>query len=76
MNDDPSGQAAESAHCATDARHQGETKPQAHLIVHATQTTTRRRILQARPSSFHCWRSIGARWAAESVTAQVLRAKR
>jgi hypothetical protein len=40
MNDDPSGQAAESAHRAADARHQGETKPGAHLVVHATQSTT------------------------------------
>ena len=36
MNDDPSEQAAESARRAADTRHQGETKPQAHLIVHAT----------------------------------------
>jgi hypothetical protein len=36
MNDDPGEQAAESAHRAADARHQGETKPPAHLIVHTT----------------------------------------
>ena len=35
MDDDPSGQAAESAHCAADARHRGETRPRADLIVHA-----------------------------------------
>ena len=35
MNDDPSGQAAGSAHCAADVRHRGEMKPRADLIVHA-----------------------------------------
>jgi hypothetical protein len=46
MNDDPSEQAAESAQRAADARHQGETKPQAHLIVDTTHPTTSRRTPQ------------------------------
>jgi hypothetical protein len=49
MNDDPSEQAAESAQRAADARHQGETKPQAHLIVDTTHPTTPRRTPQWRP---------------------------
>ena len=77
MNDDPSEQAAESAHRPADARHQGETKPQAHLVVHAAHSTTRRRTSQAPPQLAPLvFRRIGARQAAESVSAQVLRAKR
>jgi hypothetical protein len=49
MNDDPGEQAAGSAHCAADARHQGEKGPQADLIVHATHSTTHRRKPQWRP---------------------------
>jgi hypothetical protein len=52
MDDNPSGHAAGSARCAADGRRRGETGPRVALIVHATQSTTRRRSRHVPDLSF------------------------
>ena len=76
MNDDLSGQAAGSAHCAADARRRGEMRPRADLIVHARALYyIASYFASPRPLLPVAEASALAR-APNRVTAQVLRAKR